>query len=138
MFVRGTESFIPSNAPIIGVNPSLYRFNNLGGILNPFLNRYPYMPSHMPPYVNEIQMYNPITGALGPNIKPGNMLSDMEQSIRGDDRYKSTLERQIHSRVYDNGNINVGIIGTDKDFNTVKDILDKHFAAATTPPGVKS
>lgn len=123
MFVRGTESFIPSNAPVIGVNPySLYRFNNLGNILNPYLNT---------PYVNEIQMYNPITGALGPNIKPANILGDMQRSIQTDDRYRPIIDNQVHSRNYDNGKINIGIIGTDKDIETVKAILDKHFS--TTP-----
>ncbi len=124
MFVRGTESFIPPNAPIVGVNPlnpMLYRFNNLGKILNPFMGT--------PPYVNEIQFYNPITGQLGPNISQNGILNDMSENMRNDLRYKPVIDSQIHSRQYDNGKISVGIIGTEADINTVKSILDKHYAS---------
>lgn len=131
MFVRGTESFIPSNAPIVGVsqlNPMLYRFNNLGSILNPYMRT--------PPYVDEIQFYNPINGQLGPNISQHGILSDMSQNIQNDSRYKPVIDNQIHTKQYNNSKINVGIIGNEADLNTVISILDKHYA--TTTPSITS
>jgi len=128
MLVRGTESFIPPNAPIVGVNPMMYRFNNLGNILNPYMRS----SSYVPPYVNEIQFYNPVSGQLGPNISQNSILSDMSQNMYNDTRYKPVIDSQIHSRQYDNGKINVGIIGTENDLNTVKSILDKYYSDNTT------
>jgi len=131
MFVRGTESFIPPNAPIVGINPinpMLYRFNNLGNILNPYMRS--------PPYVNEIQFYNPITGQLGPNISQNGILSNMSQNIQNDPRYTPVIDSQIHTKQYNNGKINIGIIGNEADLNTVITILDKHYATSTVAPPV--
>ena len=133
MFVTGKESFIPPNSPVIGVspiiNPMLYRFNNLRNTLNPFMRNSPYTPfsSYGPSYVNEIQMYNPISGELGPNISSQGILNDMSQSLRSDDRYRPLINSQIHSRQYNNGKINVGIIGYEPDIISVTSILDKHY-----------
>jgi len=131
MYVRGTESFIPPNAPIVGINPinpMLYRFNNIGNILNPYMRT--------PPYVNEIQFYNPITGQLGPNISQNGILSDMSQNMQNDPRYTPVINNQICSKQYNNNKINVGIIGNEADLNTVISILDKHFATSTVAPPV--
>jgi len=132
MLVRGTESFIPPNAPIVGVNPMMYKFNNLGNILNPYMRSSSYVPPYGPPYVNEIQFYNPYNGQLGPNISQNSILSDMSQNMYNDPRYKLVIDSQVHSKQYDNGKINVGIIGTENDLNTVKSILDKYYSDNTT------
>jgi hypothetical protein len=113
MHVKGTEKFLNPYMPVVGMTPSFYRFNNLS--------------STIAPYVNEVQFYDPYTGALGPNISPNGILRDMSESILSDSRYKPLVNSQVVSKVYDNGKINVGLIGTNNDILLVNQILNAHF-----------
>ncbi len=113
MRVIGNESFINPYMPITGITPSLYRFNNLATTLRP--------------YVNEVQFYDPYTGNLGPNISANRIMSDMSDSIQNDTRYKPMIDSQVHSKVYSNSVINIGLIGTNNDIEIVKKILDDHY-----------
>lgn len=113
MRVRGNEKFINPYMPIVGFPQNLYRFNNLATTLGP--------------YVNELQFYDPYTGKLGPNISSNSILRDMSDSIQNDSRYKPAIDAQIHSTVYNNGTINIGLIGTNNDIEIVKKILDEHY-----------
>ena len=91
-----------------------------------------------PPYVNEIQFYNPITGQMGPNISQHGLLSDMSQNMRNDQRYNPVIDSQIHTKQYNNGKINIGIIGNEADLNTAISILDKYYATNTVVPPIAS
>jgi len=122
MHVRGTEKFLNPSMPVVGMTPSvltpsLYRINNLS--------------STFAPYVNEVQFYDPYTGALGPNISPNGILRDMNESLLSDSRYTPFIKSQVHSKIYDNGKINVGLIGTNDDINLVNQILNAHFNKQT-------
>ena len=113
MHVRGTEKFLNPYMPVVGMQPNVYRFNNLSSTLTP--------------YVNEVQFYDPYTGALGPNISPNGILKDMNESLLSDSRYTPFIKSQVHSKIYDNGKINVGLIGTNDDINLVNQILNNYF-----------
>ncbi len=117
MHVRGTEKFLNPYMPVVGINPSLYRFNNLS--------------STLAPYVNEIQFYDPYSGALGPNISPNGILRDMNESLLSDSRYTPFINSQVLSKIYDNGKINVGLIGTNNDITLVNQILNAYFNQQT-------
>jgi len=117
MHVRGTEKFLNPYMPVVGMSPSIYRINNLS--------------STLAPYVNEIQFYNPYTGGLGPNISPNGILKDMNESLLSDSRYTPFITSQVHSKIYDNGKLNVGLIGTNDDINLVNQILNAHFNIQT-------
>lgn len=120
MHVRGTEKFLNPYMPVVGMTPSFYRFNNL--------------KSTIAPYVNEVQFYDPYTGALGPNISPNGILRDMNESLLSDSRYTPFIKSQVHSKIYDNGKINVGLIGTNDDINLVNQILNAHFSQQPVQP----
>ena len=134
--VRGDERFL-RNMPVRGILPSIYGFNNLGSILNPLLNPYG---------ANEIQFYSPFTGQAGPSFKPGNILNDMRRGFENNPFYNvvSTqfpnlaTEPVIKTLRYDNGKLNIGVVGTVTDLNVLKKILDDHFErqglAASTDP----
>ena len=119
MFVNNN---LITGLPVFDINKNVsnqyYRFNNLGNILDPYMIT--------PPYVNEIQFYNPINGQLGPNISQQKILSDMAQSFTNDNKYKPVINSQIHSHHYNNSKISIGLIGSHTDINTVKSILDKY------------
>jgi hypothetical protein len=129
--VRGDERFL-RNMPVRGILPSIYGFNNLGSILNPLLNPY---GSNVPFGANEIQFYSPFTGQAGPSFKPGNILNDMRRGFENNPFYNvvSTqfpnlaTEPVIKTLRYDNGKLNIGVVGTVTDLNVLKKILDDHF-----------
>ena len=135
--VRGDERYL-RNMPVVGVTPSLYGFNNLGGILNPYLNRY---GPNMPFGVNEIQFYSPFTGQAGPSFRPGNILNDMRRGFENNPFYNVVSvqfpnlvsEPVIKTLVYNNDKINLGVIGTADDLNTLKQILDNYYAGHGLP-----
>lgn len=135
--VRGDERYL-RNMPVVGVTPSLYGFNNLGSILNPYLNRY---GPNMPFGVNEIQFYSPFSGQVGPSFRPGNILNDMRRGFENNPFYNVVSvqfpnlvsEPVIKTLRYDNGKINLGVIGTADDLNTLKQILDNYYAGHGLP-----
>ncbi len=130
--VRGNERYLNS-MPVVGVTPSIYGFNNLGSILNPYLNSFG---------VNEIQFYSPYTGQVGPSFKPGNILNDMRKGFENNPFYNVVSvqfpnlasEPIVKTLRYDNGIINLGVIGTVDDLNTLKIILDNHFSKRGVSP----
>ncbi len=145
--VRGDERFL-RNMPVVGVTPSIYGFNNLGGILNPYLNRY---GPNMPFGVNEIQFYSPFSGQVGPSFRPGNILNDMRKGFENNPFYNVVsvqfpnlaTEPAVKTLRYDNGKINIGVIGTETDLNVLKKILDDYYtrmglAASADPVGSPS
>ncbi len=139
--VRGNESFL-KNMPVVGIAPSMFGFNNLSSILNPYLNQFgslrqPGSLGQIVPYgVNEVQFYSPFTGAVGPSFKPHNVLNDMRRGFENNPFYNVVsnqfpnlaVEPVIKTLRYDNGKINLGVIGTETDLNVLKKILDDHFA----------
>jgi hypothetical protein len=126
--VRGNERFL-RNMPVVGMTPSIYGFNNLNSVLNPYMN--PYGMG-----VNEVQFYNPLTGQPGPSFKPGNIFNDMRRGFENNPFYNvvSTqfpnlaTEAVVKTLRYDNGKINIGVIGTVNDLQILKKILDDHYA----------
>lgn len=126
MLVKGYESFIPPNAPIVGVSPTLYTLPSFGRVFNPLLRPIPY-PSL--PFVNSVVPFNPITGQVGPAISATSSLQSMVDSIRSDSRYRPIIDNAVHSKQYNNNKINIGIIGTTKDIDLVANILNAHFTA---------
>jgi hypothetical protein len=140
--VRGNERFI-RNMPIVGMTPSVYGFNNLGSILNPYLNQFNQLGQLG---ANEIQFYSPFTGQVGPSFRPGNILNDMRRGFENNPFYNvvSTQfpnlasEPVVKTLIYNNGKINIGVIGTVEDLNTLKKILDDYYAkqglSASTDP----
>ena len=135
--VRGDERYL-RNMPVVGVTPSIYGFNNLGSILNPYLNRY---GPNMPFGTNEIQFYSPFTGQVGPSFRPGNILNDMRKGFENNPFYNVVSvqfpnlvsEPVVKTLRYDNGQINLGVIGTANDLNTLKQILDNYYAGRGLP-----
>jgi len=117
MHVRGTEKFLNPYMSVVGTTPSVYRINNLS--------------STLAPYVNEVQFYDPYTGSLGPNISQNRILRDMNDSLLNDSRYTPFIQSQVHSKIFDNGKINVGLIGTNNDINLVTQILNTYFNQQT-------
>jgi hypothetical protein len=119
--VRGDERFI-RNMPVVGIQPTLYGFNNLGSILTP-------------PYVNEIQMYNPITGTMGPSFKPSSILDNIRTGFQNNPNFnviQSQVPAQVRSTIYSNNNLYIGLVGTDADIMIVKKILDDHLSKNTS------
>jgi hypothetical protein len=113
MHVRGNEKFLNPYMPVVGMNPSLYRINNLSTTLAP--------------YVNEIQFYDQYTGKLGPNITPNRILNDMSDSLLSDSRYEKVVSTQQYVKIYNNGGLNVKLVGSNNDITKVTQILDTHF-----------
>jgi hypothetical protein len=124
--VRGNERFI-RNMPVVGIEPTLYGFNNLRSTLSP--------------YVNEIQFYNPFNGSLGPSIKPNNILDNVTNGFLNNPLYnvaqpqylQSSLQQSLQfsgnvKTVMYNNRVNVAITGKDDDTTYVKKILDEHFS----------
>lgn len=105
--------------PVVGITPNIYGFNNLNQTLSP--------------YVNEVQFYNPWTGALGPNYKPSNILDSITEGFKNNPNYTVLDQNQnVKSSVYNNNNINVGLYGSDADILKVRQILDKHFSSGAS------
>jgi hypothetical protein len=133
--VRGNERYL-RNMPVVGVTPSMYGFNNLGSVFNPYLNRYGQLGQNMPFGANEIQFYSPSTGQLGPSFRPGNILNDMRRGFENNPFYNVVSvqfpnllsEPIVKTLRYENGKINLGVIGTTDDLNTLKKILDDYYA----------
>jgi hypothetical protein len=119
--------------PVVGMTPSIYGFNNLNSVLNPYMNQF---SPNMPFGANEIQFYSPSTGQLGPSFKPGNILNDMRRGFENNPFYNVvstqfpnlSTEPVVKTLRYDNGKINLGVIGTVDDLNILKKILDDHYA----------
>jgi hypothetical protein len=135
--VRGNERFL-KNMPVVGMTPSIYGFNNLGSVLNPYLNQFRQTGTfgQVGPYgVNEVQFYSPFTGTVGPSFKPGNVLNDMRRGFENNPFYNVVsyqfpnlaVEPVIKTLRYNNGKINLGVIGTETDLTVLKKILDDHF-----------
>ncbi len=123
--VRGNERYL-KNMPVVGVTPSIYGFNNLGAVLNPYLNSFG---------ANEIQFYSPFTGKVGPSFRPGNIFNDMRRGFENNPFYNVVsvqfpnlaTEPAIKTLRYDNGKINLGVVGTETDLNVLKKILDDYY-----------
>ena len=126
LFVRGDERFA-RNMPVRGIVPSMFGFNNLNSVLNPYLN---------PLGVNEVQFYSPFTGQLGPSFKPHNVINDMRRGFENNPFYNVVsyqfpnlaVEPVIKTLRYDNGKLNLGVIGTETDLTVLKKILDDYYA----------
>jgi len=115
LYVRGDERFI-RNMPVVGMAPSIYRFNNLNRMLTP--------------YVNEVQFYNPFTGMPGPSYKPGNFMENFANGLTNNPTYSVAQQVQpvVTSSLYTNGTYNIGLVGTQQEITTAREILDKHFS----------
>lgn len=140
MHVRGTEKFLNPYMPVVGMTPNKNVFDNFIRSelsidnLRPSFYRFNNLTSTLAPYVNEVQFYDPYTGALGPNISPNGILRDMNESLLSDSRYAPFIKSQVHSKIYNNGKINVGLIGTNDDINLVNQILNAHFNQQPVQP----
>jgi hypothetical protein len=115
LFIRGDEKYA-KYFPVRGVVPNLYSFNNLNGILSP--------------YVNDIQFYDKFTGQLGPKYSPANTLSEMISNFRSNPVYTEAEKKLIKTNIYRNNikKVNIGIIGTDKDIEITRKALDVYLS----------
>ena len=125
LFIKGDESY-SKHFPIVGATPTLYGFNNLQNIINPYLNR-------MPMYnnvnnVNRIQMYDGWSGKLLPSFTPGSLMTEMADNLRSNPNYTMYDKERIRSNLYNNDTkkFTIGLIGTDKDIATTRKALDEY------------
>lgn len=117
MFIKGDESY-SRHFPVVGATPAVYGFNNLSGILNPYIN----------PYVNRIQMYDGLTGRLLPSFTPGSLMNEMIDNFKSNPNYVQYEKQRIKTNVYNNDTkkFTVGLIGCDKDIAIARKALDEY------------
>lgn len=113
MFIKGDESY-SHHFPVVGATPAVYGFNNLSGILNP--------------YINKIQMYDGLTGKLLPSFTPGSLMSEMISNFKSNPNYAQYEKQRIKTSVYNNDTkkFTVGLIGCDKDIELARKALDEY------------
>ena len=86
-----------------------------------------YSPYSTP--IDEIQFYNPFTGALGPSVTSSNSVNSANYELQNliQRQYPTLNNRNIIIINYNNTKINVGIFGSENDVTLVKKIIEAHF-----------
>lgn len=123
LFIKGDEIY-SKHFPVVGMSPSfgvtstlapsVYRFNNLSNVFNP--------------YVNRIQMYDGWTGKLLPNMTPSTLLTEMADNLKSNPNYSGLENQRIRSNLYNNDTkkFTIGLIGIEKDIETTRKALDEY------------
>ena len=112
LFIKGNELY-SKHFPVVGMQPTLYGFNNLSGILNPYVN---------------VRMYDGWSGRVLPDVAPGTLLSEMINNFKSNPTYTEYDKKRIRSSLYNNDTkkFTIGLIGTEADILIARKALDEH------------